>query len=843
MGPEDPRHDRAADGVDDIAGSILDGRHVDWNRVDTEPGLDAVTVRALRDLERITEFSRELQETQLAPKGSNPLPASETERWGDLTLLELIGTGARGEVWRAWDPTLQRDVALKFLQPSVQAAGRDARAALLDEARALARVRHPGVVTVYGIAEHGGRVGMWMEYLRGATLAQEIERRGALSAHEVARIGSEISAALRVVHSAGLVHRDIKPANILVESDGRVVLADFGLGMRPELIDRTVARSSGTPIFMSPEVLAGNQATPQSDLYALGVTLLWALIGRPPFQARTLDELKKEVERRPLSAVQSVRRTAPRGLVDAIESAIDPSPAARPRSASDLAARLRTVLEETGADERRRHRSRAVLVTVAFGVVAIAFALIAIRAWLNRPPPSIAVLPLANLSGDPSQEYVTDGMTEELIARFAQIGDLRVISRSSVMHFKNSNEPLPEVAKKLHVRMVVEGTVSRVRDRLRISARLVDAGSGRAVWSGMYEDDWNNVLALESNVAKAVVGHVRARVTPRERARLEHAPEVNPEAYRLHLQGLAAYRLLTPDGIRRALISFGQATEIDPTYADPWVGLSYAYDFAVAVGLLSARESSEQSLAAARRAVALDPESGPARAALATTQLDHEWNFKAAEQGYRKALALSPGNSDARAEFVTLLCMIGRFDEAIREAKRARDDDPVSLAAGAVSMFPLYEAKRYDECIRVGRDLLALHPDASWVLLVMGQAQFLAGRHEEGIGTIEKSIAMDRIPPGIGWLGYAYGRTGNAQRARAILAELKQMQRKTYIDPYYLGITHLGLGEKSPALDYIERAGFSHSPEAKLLRVDPVLDPLRKEPRFRVLLKRLGMQG
>ena len=180
-GLEDPRHDRAADGVDDIAGSILDGRHVDWNRVDTEPGLDAVTVRALRDLERITEFSRELQETQLAPKGSNPLPASETERWGDLTLLELIGTGARGEVWRAWDPTLQRDVALKFLQPSVQAAGRDARAALLDEARALARVRHPGVVTVYGIAEHGGRVGMWMEYLRGATLAQEIERRGALS--------------------------------------------------------------------------------------------------------------------------------------------------------------------------------------------------------------------------------------------------------------------------------------------------------------------------------------------------------------------------------------------------------------------------------------------------------------------------------------------------------------------------------------------------------------------------------------------------------------------------------------------------------------------------------------
>jgi TolB-like protein/tetratricopeptide (TPR) repeat protein len=603
-------------------------------------------------------------------------------------------------------------------------------------------------------------------------------------------------------------------------------------------------RSSGTPIFMSPEVLAGNQATPQSDLYALGVTLLWALTGRPPFQARTLDDLKEELSRGPLSSLGSARRTSPRGLVHAIEWAIHPSAAARPRSASDLAVRLRAVLEEIDAGERRRRRSRAVLVSVAVGMAAIAFALIAIRTWVAHPlrgSPSIAVLPLANLSGDSSEDYVTDGMTEELIARFAQIGDLRVISRSSVMPFKNSKESLPEIAKKLRVRMVVEGTVLRVRDSLRISARLVDAGSGRAVWASMYDGDWNNVLALQSNVAKAVVGHVRARVTPRERARLESAPEVNPEAYRLYLQGLAAYRLLSPDGIRRAIISFGKATEIDPTYAAPWVGLAYAYDFAVAVGLLSERESADQSLAAARRAVALDPESGPARSALASTQLDHDWDFKAAELGYRQALALSPGNSDARGEFVTLLCMLGRFDEAIQEAKRARDADPVSLAAGAVSMFPLYEAKRYDECISVGRDLLALHPDASWVLLIVGQAQFLAGRHEEGIRTIEKSIALDRTPPGIGWLGYAYGRAGKPQRARAVLTELNQMQRKFYVDPYYLGITHLGLGEKSAALDYIEQAGRSHSPEAKLLRVDPFLDPLRSEPRFRALLKRLDM--
>lgn len=849
MGSDDrgPRDGSRTDGADDLAGAILDGSRVDWTRADTEPGLDSATVGALRDLERIAGFNRELQLTVAVPETTHAGVGSQATRWGDLTLLERIGSGARGEVWRAWDFTLERDVALKFLQPGGHPAGIDARTALLNEARALARVRHPGVVSVHGIAEHDGRVGMWMEYLRGATLAQEIERRGALTAPEVARIGSDLASALQVVHDAGLVHRDIKPANIIVEADGHSVLTDFGLGMRPELDDRGDRRSSGTPIFMSPEVLAGEGATPQSDLYALGVTLLWALTGRPPFAAETLAELKKESSRGPVAALEAIRRNHPRGLVQAIEWAIQPSAAARPRNASDLAARLQLALEEIRVTERRRRRSKAALLALAvLGTAAIVYALIMRQGTVDRPlhgPPSIAVLPLVNFSGDPSQDYFTDGMTEELIGRLAQVSDLRVISRSSVMPFKNSKEPLSQIAKKLHVGMVVEGSVSEVRDRVRISARLVDARSGRSVWAGMYDEDVSNVLAVQSAVAKAVVQRVKARVTPRELARLARAPEVDPEAHRLYLRGLAAFRLMSADGIQRALVLFRKATELEPTYAEPWIGLAYAYDFSVAVGLLSERESATQSLAAARRAFELDPESGPARAALASTQLDFDWDFRAAERGYREALALSPGDSDVRTAFVTLLVRIGRFDEAIQQARQARDADPVSLTAGAVSMFPLYEARRYKECVQVGRDLLVVHPNAPWILLVMGQALFLEGRRQEGIHTLERSLALDRIPPGIGWLGYAYGRMGRSEQARSALAELKRMQHGAYIDPYYFGIVHLGLGERARALDYIEQAGRSHSPEAKLLRVDPILDPLRSEPRFRALLNELKMQG
>jgi hypothetical protein len=367
----------AEDRLEDLAGSVLDGKVVDWNTAEREgraAGGDS-SVRAMRDLARIVDFSKELQRSPSRAEDASPATAgfvAETKRWGHLTLLELAGTGAMGEVWRAWDSTLQREVALKF----PQARGAASNQTLVEEARALARLRHPGVVSVHGIAEHDERVGIWMEFLRGPTLHDEIERRGALPAREVARIGIELCSALEAVDRAGLVHRDIKPGNVILESDGRVVLTDFGLGWRRNLEGAGDARPSGTPLFMSPGLFAGEPASSHSDLYALGVTLRWALAGHSPFKSRLVEDLRTEVSRGPATALSAEQPSAPEAIVSAIEGAMSQDSGARIRSASEMAALLKRGLLEA---DRNGSRSRAAR-TIA--IVALLAGALAAAIWI-----------------------------------------------------------------------------------------------------------------------------------------------------------------------------------------------------------------------------------------------------------------------------------------------------------------------------------------------------------------------------------------------------------------------------------------------------------------------------
>lgn len=360
--------------LDRLLESVSDGTPVDWAGAETAAeGSERARVGALRAVARIVEFNRELQRAP-GPLGA-PTPDAGPTRWGPLTLLERIGAGTNGAVWRAWDATLEREVALKFLDTPTVAG--DDPAALLNEARALARVRHRGVVAVHGIATHDGRTGLWMELLRGRTLADRIDRGGALPAGEVVRLGRELAAALAAVDGAGLVHRDLKPANVLIEPDGRVVLTDFGLGARRDGLVGPATRASGTPVFMAPEVLNGAMATHRSDIYALGVTLWWALAGRPPFVARTLEELKREAAAGPAVGLARVAPESPRALVTAIERAISPDPAQRWGAAEELAAALDAVTPSgAGAAKPATAVRRGILAAAAL------LALVAGAVWL-----------------------------------------------------------------------------------------------------------------------------------------------------------------------------------------------------------------------------------------------------------------------------------------------------------------------------------------------------------------------------------------------------------------------------------------------------------------------------
>ena len=365
---------------DTLTASVTDGRTVDWSRAESvaRDAADKARVRGLRDLAQIAEHHRRLQRSPAssggAERGAGAMPSTGPEQWGNLTLLELVSAGASGEVWRAWDVWLEREVALKFLLTvHGPEAGEAEDAKLLDEARVLARVRHTGVVALYGIAEHDGRVGMWMELLRGHTLEMEIERRGGLPPREVVRIGLELCRALEAVESAGLVHRDIKPANIVLDTGGRTVLTDFGLGRRLALANQVVWGSSGTPLFMSPELLAGEPATARSDLYALGVTLRWALTGQPPFRARNLEELLVEAAAGPSTKLSAERPDVPLSLIQPIERAMAPQVEARYASATQFAEALESALRDmsTKGSRARRRRRRTAFATAVIALLGI----------------------------------------------------------------------------------------------------------------------------------------------------------------------------------------------------------------------------------------------------------------------------------------------------------------------------------------------------------------------------------------------------------------------------------------------------------------------------------------
>ena len=737
---------------------------------------------------------------------------------------------------------MQRDVALKFLLPRSDG---DGRSDLLREARALARVHHPNVVMVHGIDERDGKTAMWMEYLRGNTLAREIEERGPMPARMARSIGIQLCSALEAIHGAGLIHRDIKPANIVLESERRAVVTDFGLGWRPALPGSSGQPSSGTPYFMAPELLAGGSPTARSDLYALGVTLWWALAGRSPFRSRTLQEHRAEAFAGAATSLGELRPDVPSDLVKTIERAMAPDPDRRFGSAAEMAVLLKGP-EPRLATARRRGRFRSVLASMA-----LLLTLVVVLNWQevkrfltsspSRDVPTVAVLPFVNQGGNASEEFFADGMTEELISRLAVVDGLRVISRHSVMTFKNTDKPLAHIAEKLRVSMVLEGSVARTPGTLRIAVRLVDVRTGQAVWARVYERGAREAFEIEGEIASEVVRLLRARITPDERQRLVGVSERNPEAHAAYLQGLAAYRLLTPEGTRRSVRLYERALEIDSTYADAWSGLALSYDQGVGQHVWDRRNGRERAASAARKALEWDPKSGIALAMIASLQMWNDFDLGSAERSYREALALSPGSADIRVELALVLVGMARFEEAAAQVARARELDPLSSLAAAVSLFPLFEGRRFPEAARSAREVLATHPSPN-VRLVLGQSLLFSGKGEEAIAALSES---DRETPAYpftkGWLAVAYARTGRHEEARSELAALHELRKQKNVDPYLFAIVHAWLGEPERALDFLDSSMKERRGELVFLLVDPALDPLRKEPRFLEMVRKLGL--
>lgn len=840
----------SARAIEHLAASIADGTTVDWGAAESSisPGEQRL-LRHLHLIGTLAEVYRSLPVDPASPEDdplADPHPAGP--RWGRLILLDRIGQGTSADVFRAWDVDLQREVALKLLRLDGVTADAAANTRMLQEARRIARVRHPHVVHVYGAERHEERIGLWMELVRGRSLDDIVRDDGPLAADAAARIGADLAGAVAAVHAAGLLHRDVKAQNVIQDESGRIVLMDFGageeIGARP--------RVAGTPLYIAPEVLAGGPASAASDVYSLGVLLFYLTTGRFPVQAASLEELQRAHRaggRRPLRQVNPKLPATFAGIVD---RALSADPAARFATAAAMEAELRRVASGgTVTDDRpARWRGWAVGAATAAAVIALLATIASVRPFSPRPnpePTSIAVLPLAFAADQSDAALLADGLTDELITTLGQVQALRVTAHTSVRRFRGSTEPVSAIAAQLGVASVLEGSIAVDRGgadpRVRVNLRLIKAGTDAQIWSDRFERGLGDLLALEREIARAVTGSISARLTDGEAARFARASATSPPAQRAYLQGIA-YLSQNRHGaeVRPALEALQQAIAIDPSFAPAHAAAARTY---VLLGFdreIPQSEAYAAAKAAAQRALALDPDLAEARIALADVSFYYEWDFAGAEAEYQRAIRLAPSGAYARTQYARLLAALGRTDEARQHADGAVAVDPLTAEVTLTQGLMAYYQRRYDEAADILHATSRMDPRFPGAYFTLGRIEEARGRLANAMDFTDRAIRLSETPA---WRAQALrlralaGQTAAARSALARLQDRLAADGRTLADPHEAYV-RLALGERDAALDLLTAAVDARDPAVLWIGVDPRLDSIRGDPRFRQLIARLG---
>jgi TolB-like protein/tetratricopeptide (TPR) repeat protein/tRNA A-37 threonylcarbamoyl transferase component Bud32 len=841
----------------DLAASVADGAPVDWPAAESAAaGVDQRLIRHLRLVAEVAELYRSLPNPPQAPP-EEPLP--EGPRWGRLVLLEKIGEGTSSEVYRAWDPELQREVALKLLR----AEGSEAEAArwrMLGEGRRLARVRHAHVVLVFGADRREDRVGIWMEHVDGATLDEIVRRSGLFGPHEASLIGLDLCRALAAVHAAGLAHRDVKAQNVMRETGGRIVLMDFGTGeeFKPS---GAAPRLAGTPLYLAPEVLAGGTATASSDLYALGVLLFYLVTGQFPVAAATFDDLVAAHARGDVRRLRDLRPNLPDAFVRVVERALAPTPAARYSSAGAMETALRQCIAATGptpqvpADRQVARTWWTGAASLAVGAL-IALLAILMPAWRGSAPAGtgaidqLAVMPLVDKSGGLTPPYLADALTAELIGALGQIRSLRITSDASVLRLRSTATPVGDVARFLGVDAVLEGSISRrfgsavgAGPAVTVNARLLAAGTGQALWTGTFHGRSGDIAVLAAEVASAVARQIRVAVTRDESRRLRAGRQTSPDAEEAYFRGRAHLRQLGIAGSRLAVAELERAVRLDPSYAQAYAALARTYMTLGFAGGLSQPEARQKALGPAVRALELNDTLAEGHEVMADLRFFYDWDWKAAEAGYRRALEIHPSSQYGRSQYARYLAAAARVPEALAEATRALELDPLSAEAALTLALIQYYARDYSKAQQSLDKALSLDPGQARIHALRARVLEAESRLREAIAANERALTL--VPePAASWFAHRArleALAGNIPEARSRLTRLiaDEASGARRLAPEHVAYVHLALDDPEAAIRLITRAVDERDPGILWLAVDPRLDPLRADPRFDTLLGRV----
>ncbi|MFQ5777839.1 MAG: protein kinase [Terriglobia bacterium] len=799
------------------------------------------------------------------------------QTFGHYRIVEKIGAGGMGEVYRARDEHLGRDVAIKVL-PAGTLADQAARKRFRKEALSLSKLNHPNIETVHDFDTQEGVDFLVMEHVPGVTLSEKL-RSGALPEKEIAQFGAQIAEGLAAAHKENVIHRDIKPGNLRVTPEGRLKILDFGLAKLVKAVSQATTTDSlsetqgvaGTLPYMAPEQLRGEPVDARTDIHALGAVLYEMATGQRPFR----DELAPQVT----DAILHQAPVTPRALNPKVSpelerivlKCLEKEPENRYQSATELAVDLRRTGAPTATplapSPRPAPRSlagapawgKSVRRALPWGALALVV-LLAVLAGLNvggirerllggaTPPPGkimLAVLPFDNLSADPEQEYFSDGLTEEMIAQLGRLQpkDLGVIARTSVMQYKGTQKQIDQIGRELNVDYVLEGSVrlsraesrGRKESRLRITAQLIQVRDQTHLWAESYERNLADVFAIQSGVAERIARSLAMELLPAAQARLARAPTSNAEAHQAYLKGRYFWNKRTGDGFKKAMEQFQRAIELDPGYALAHAGVADTYILLGNYGVLPHNEAKPKAKAAARKALELDETLAEAHTSLAGVMGEYEWDWLGAEREFRRALELNPNYATARQWHAAHLAMMGRPEEGILEIKKAQELDPLSLRINVDVARAYYFARQYDQAIEQCQKALELDPSFTSARYQLGLSYVEKGLYEEAIAELEKAAGGGLSM----WLGYTYAVAGKRQEALAMLDRWKELWKKRGMGASAVALIYVGLGEKDQAFPWLEKALEQRS-GMTTLKSYPYWAPLRSDPRFQDLLRRMN---